>query len=98
MEAFVDPVPALPAADVLSAGALRPDHPGDYVAAQTETAQEFAIDRANGLRGAAGRPPQPEDFADVLSPEGDSGDAVGTEIIDDPWVFGEDGSTGGTAP
>jgi hypothetical protein len=40
----------------------------------------------------------PEDFADVLSPEGDSGDVVGTDISDDPWEFGETGSTGGTSP
>jgi len=98
MQVNVDPIAGPPAVAADQTGELRPDHLGDMVAAQTETADEFEIDRANGLRGATGRVPQPEDFTDVLSPEGDSGGAVGTDISDSPWVFGEDGSTGGTAP
>ena len=74
----------------------RPDHPGDAVAARTESPAELAIDIANGLRGAAGRAPRPEDFADIFSPEGVSGGPEGTDISDDPWEFGETGSTGGT--
>jgi len=69
---------------------------GDVVAQRTESAEELAIDRSNGLRGVPGRRPRPEDFTDVLTPEGANGDVVGSEITDDPWVFGEDGSTGGT--
>ena len=71
---------------------------GDRVAATTETPQEAAIDARMGLRGAKGHTPQAQDFAGVLSPEGNSGDVVGTDISDSPFVYGEDGSTGGTPP
>lgn len=71
---------------------------GDQVAALTETPQEAEIDARMGLRGAKGHTPQPEDFAGLLSPEGNSGDVVGTDISDSPFVYGEDGSTGGTRP
>ena len=98
MDIYVDPVTGASAINTVHPGELRPDNLGDMVAAQTESADEFEIDRANGLRGATGRALRPEDFTEVLSPEGDSGDAVGTDISDSPWVFGEDGSTGGTAP
>jgi hypothetical protein len=70
---------------------------GDIVAAKTETRAEAEIDAVNGLRRHGGRRPQPEDFADILTPEGNSGDTVGSEIDkDDVFMFGEDGSTGGT--
>jgi len=71
---------------------------GDQVAALTETPQEAEIDERMGLRGTKGRKPEPEDFAGVLSPEGNSGDVVGADISDSPFVFGEDGSTGGSRP
>jgi hypothetical protein len=65
----------------------------DEVAAVTSTPQEAAIDARMGLRGAPGRQPEPEDFAEVLTPEGNSGDIVGADITDSPFVYGEDGST-----
>lgn len=91
LNAVSDDIKALPPV-------ARPDHMGDAVAQKTESPAEMVIDRANGLRGAPGRRPVPEDFADVLSPEGDSGDVVGSDISDDPWEIGETGSTGGTRP
>ena len=66
------------------------------VAALTETPQEKAIDAANGLRGAGGRKPMPADFDGLLTPAGNSGDTVGSDITDSVFVFGEDGSLGGT--
>ncbi len=69
---------------------------GNRNAALTETPYEKAIDAANGLRGAAGHTPTAEDFAGLLTPEGDSGDTVGTDVSDRTFVFGEDGSLGGT--
>ena len=71
---------------------------GDRVAALTETPQEAEIDARMGLRGAGGHTPEPQDFAGVLSPEGNSGGVVGTDVTDSPFVYGEDGSTGGTRP
>ena len=67
---------------------------GNEVAAKTETPYEAAIDAANGLRGQGGRTPQPEDFADVLTPEGNSGDLVGSDVSDQTLDFGDDGSLG----
>lgn len=69
----------------------------DRVAALTETPYEKAIDAANGLRGTGGRKPMPEDFDGLLTPEGSSGDTVGAEVTDNVFVFGEDGSLGGTS-
>ncbi len=68
----------------------------NHVAAVTETPYEKAIDAANGLRGAKGRPPTAADFDGLLTPEGDSGDTVGSEVSNRTLVFGEDGSLGGT--
>ena len=51
------------------------------VAALTETPEEAAIDAANGLRGHGGRTPQPEDFEGLLTPAGNSGDVIGSEVI-----------------
>ena len=68
----------------------------DRVAALTETPLEKEIDAANGLRGAQGRVPTPEDFDGLLTPEGSSGDTVGSDISNRTLVFGEDGSLGGT--
>ena len=69
---------------------------GNRNAALTETPREKAIDAANGLRGVGGHAPTEEDFAGLLTPEGDSGDTVGSDISDRTFVFGEDGSLGGT--
>ena len=69
---------------------------GNYAAAVTETPREKEIDAANGLRGAKGRTPTAEDFDGLLTPEGDSGDIVGSEVSNRTLVFGEDGSLGGT--
>ena len=71
---------------------------GDRVAALTETPQEADIDERMGLRGAKGRPPEAQDFAGLLTPEGNSGDVFGSDVVGSPFVFGEDGSTGGTHP
>ena len=49
-----------------------------------------------GLRGAQGHTPEPEDFDGLLTPEGNSGDVFGTDVVGSPFVYGEDGSTGGT--
>lgn len=69
------------------------------VAAKTETPQEAAIDAANGLRGVKGRKPTPEDFDDVLSPAGQSGDVVGSDVADtSPFTFGKDATLGDTGP
>ncbi len=85
------------ASDRAILGGAPVDHSlADEVAARTETPQEAAIDAANGLRGAPGRTPRPEDFADVLSPEGAGDASAGADVVDSIWVFGEDGSTGGT--
>lgn len=69
---------------------------GDHVAAITETPREKEIDAANGLRGASGRTPTEEDFAGLLTPAGNSGNTVGSDVVDQTFVFGEDGSLGGT--
>ena len=71
---------------------------GDRVAAITETPQEAEIDARMGLRGAKGHTPEPEDFDGLLTPEGNSGDVFGTDVVGSPFVYGEDGSTGGTHP
>ncbi len=68
----------------------------NHVADVTETPYEKQIDAANGLRGAKGRTPTAEDFDGLLTPEGNSGDTVGTDISNRTLVFGEDGSLGGT--
>lgn len=69
----------------------------NQVAAMTETPEEAAIDAANGLRGKGGRPPQPEDFEGLLTPAGNSGDIVGTDVAEgSPFILGEDGTTKGT--
>ncbi|BDI32251.1 hypothetical protein CCAX7_43020 [Capsulimonas corticalis] len=65
---------------------------GSAVAAQTETLAEAEIDARNGLRGAPGRRPVPEDFEDLLTPEGNSGDIVGSDIADSPFAIGETAS------
>jgi hypothetical protein len=65
----------------------------DQVAAVTETPAEAEIDARMGLRGAKGHVPQPQDFAGILSPEGNSGDIAGADVTDSPFVFGEDGTT-----
>jgi len=79
------------------AGAPQDHTLSDQVAALTETPEEAAIDAANGLRGKGGRTPQPEDFEGLLTPAGNSGDVVGSEVIGgSPFVFGEDGTTKGT--
>jgi hypothetical protein len=62
---------------------VRVERPGDLIAAITETPDEMKIDIANGLRGAKGRRPVPADFDGLLSPEGDSGELVGTEVAED---------------
>lgn len=85
-----EPVPAHIAAEI-SGHTL-----GDVVAARTESAREAEIDAANGLRHHSGRSPTPEDFDGILSPEGNSGDTTGSEVVDSAFVFGETGSTGGT--
>jgi len=69
---------------------------GNRVAALTETPREKAIDAANGLRGGGGRKPTPEDFDGLLTPAGSSGDIVGSDVTDSVFIFGEDGSLGGT--
>ena len=69
---------------------------GNHVAAVTETPREKEIDAINGLRGAQGRTPTAEDFDGLLTPEGNSGDTVGSGISERTLVFGEDGSLGGT--
>lgn len=68
---------------------------GDVVAAVTESRLEAEIDARNGLRGRFGRRPVPADFDGLLTPEGNSGDVVGVDILDDPFALGETGSTGG---
>ncbi len=70
---------------------------GDFVAAATETPEEAAIDARSGLRGHGGRKPTEEDFAGLLTPEGNTG-ITGSDVVDDAFVFGEDGSTRGTNP
>ena len=81
-------------ADRALLGGAHIDHrQADEVAARTETPREAEIDAANGLRGHGGRAPQPEDFTDVLTPEGNSGDVVGSDVSDSVFTFGEDGST-----
>ncbi|MEO7719386.1 MAG: hypothetical protein ABIY70_24555 [Capsulimonas sp.] len=65
---------------------------GAAVAAQTETLEEAEIDMRNGLHGAPGRRPVPEDFEDLLTPEGNSGDIVGSDISDSPFAIGETAS------
>lgn len=69
---------------------------GDVVAEMTESAAEAEIDAANGLRHKGGRQPVQEDFDGLLTQDGCSGDIVGRDISDDPYSFGETGSTGGT--
>ncbi len=69
---------------------------GNHVAAVTETPREKEIDAANGLRGTHGRVPTAEDFDGLLTPEGASGDTVGSDVAESTLVFGEDGSLGGT--
>lgn len=67
---------------------------GDEVAARTETPREAAIDAANGLRSHGGRVPVPADFEGLLTPAGNSGNIVGSDV-DEERVFtlGEDGAT-----
>ena len=65
---------------------------GVAVAAQTETLAEAEIDARNGLRGVAGRRPVPEDFEDILTSAGNSGDIVGSDISDSPFAIGETSS------
>ena len=67
----------------------------DHVASVTETPYEKEIDAANGLRGAQGRAPTEEDFNGLLTPAGQSGDTVGSDVSNETLVFGEDGSLGG---
>lgn len=78
------------------AGAPIDHHLSNRVADMTETLYEKEIDAANGLRGATGRTPTAEDFDGLLTPEGNSGDTVGTEVSNRTLVFGDDGSLGGT--
>ena len=81
------------AADQIFVGASDNYALADVVAAKTETPEEAEIDLRNGLRRHAGRRPTPEDFEGLLTPEGNSGDIVGSEIRESTWVFGEDGTT-----
>ena len=69
---------------------------GDVIAAVTESPTEAEIDARNGLSHRGGRRPIPADFDGLLTPDGNSGDVVGTAIADDPFALGETGSTGGT--
>ncbi len=91
-------------ADEASARAILGGAPIDHslaneIAAKTETPQEAAIDAANGLRGSKGRTPRPEDFDGLLTPEGNSGDIVGSDIgAGSPFTFGKDASLGETDP
>lgn len=80
------------AARAILAGAPVDHTLGNRNAAMTETEYEKSIDAANGLRGANGHTPQPEDFDGLLTPEGDSGDTVGTDISNRTHVFGSDGT------
>ena len=81
-------------ADRAVLGGAPVDHTlADQVAALTASPEEAEIDARMGLRGAPGREPQPEDFAEVLTPEGNSGGVVGADITDSPFTYGEDGST-----
>lgn len=69
------------------------------IAHATESPQEAAIDAANSLRSPGGRTPQPEDFAGLLTPAGNSGDIVGSDIDSGrPFVWTDDGDLGGTTP
>lgn len=88
------------AADRAVLGGTPIDHSlANEIAAITETPEEAAIDAANGLRGSKGRTPRPEDFEGLLTPEGNSGDIVGSDIgIGSPFVFGKDASLGDTGP
>ena len=65
---------------------------GNRVAALTETPHEKEIDAANGLRGSGGRTPTAEDFDGLLTPEGASGDTVGSDVSERTLVFGSDGT------
>ncbi len=87
-------------ADRAVLGGAAIDHSlANEIAAKTETPQEAAIDAANGLRGSKGRTPRPEDFEGLLTPEGNSGDIVGSDIgAGSPFVFGKDASLGDTDP
>jgi hypothetical protein len=70
---------------------------GDVVAAVTESPLEAEIDKRNGLHHhRVGRRPVQSDFDGLLTPEGISGDVVGSDISDEPFALGETGSTGGT--
>lgn len=80
------------AARAILAGAPMDHTLGNRNAALTETDYEKSIDAANGLRGAGGHTPQPEDFDGLLTPEGDSGDTVGTDVSNRTFVFGNDGT------
>ncbi len=86
------------AADRAVLGGAHTDHSlADEIAAKTETPREAAIDAANGLRGESGRRPVPEDFEGILTPAGNSGDVVGSDVTEgSAFVFGEDGATKGT--
>jgi hypothetical protein len=86
------------ASDRAILGGAKIDHSlSNAVAAKTETPQEAEIDAANGLRGHGGRRPVPEDFEGILTPEGNSGDIVGTDVVEGtPFILGEDGATKGT--
>ncbi len=87
-------------ADRAILGGAAIDHTlANEIAARTETPEEAAIDAANGLRGTKGRTPRPEDFEGLLTPEGNSGDIVGSDIgTGSPFVFGKDASLGETEP
>lgn len=88
------------AADKSTGGGMHTDHTlANEIAAITETPTEAAIDAANGLRGQKGRTPTPEDFEGLLTPAGNSGDIVGTEIgTGTPYSYGENGSLGDIHP
>ncbi len=87
-------------ADRAVLGGAAIDHTlANEIAAKTETPQEAAIDAANGLRGAKGRAPRPEDFDGLLTPEGNSGDIVGSEVgAGSVFTFGKDSTLGDTNP
>ena len=65
---------------------------GNRNAALTETEYEKSIDAANGLRGAGGHTPTAEDFDGLLTPEGDSGNTVGSDVSNRTLIFGADGT------
>lgn len=90
--------PAEQQADQTAIGVTHLDHRlADEIAAKTETPYEAAIDAANGLRSHGGRAPVPEDFEGILTPAGNSGGVVGTDVTEgSTFTIGRDSTTKGT--